>query len=120
MRLLIVDDNEVNRRVVCAYLKSLGVPAESIMTAVNGREAAELCDKEYFDLVFMDIQMPEMDGIEATRQILSIKPNQPTIVALTTNTSDEAIKEYYNVGMKMVLSKPIIKQEFLEALKLAM
>ncbi len=120
MRLLVADDNEINRDLACAYLESLGVPAESIQTAVNGREATELCDKECFDLVFMDIQMPELDGIEATRQILSVKPNQPAIVAFTANTSDKEIKKYYEAGMKMVLSKPIIKQEFEEALKLAM
>lgn len=119
MHLLVADDNEINLRVACAYLKSLGIPAESIKTACNGREAAEMCGREDFDLVFMDIQMPEVDGIEATRQILSVNPDRPTIVALTANISDDAIREYYRVGMQMVLRKPVNKAEFERALKLA-
>ena len=64
MFLLVADDNEINLRVACAHLKALGVPADSIKTAANGREAADLCKLQNFDVVFMDIQMPEVDGIE--------------------------------------------------------
>lgn len=119
MHLLVADDNEINLRVACAHLKSLGVPADSIKTAVNGREAADLCKQQYFDLVFMDIQMPEVDGIEATRQILKNCSDKPTIVALTANTSSEAEKEFLAAGMQMVLHKPVNKSAFIQALKLA-
>jgi len=119
MHLLVADDNEINLRVACAHLKALGVPAESIKTAVNGREATELCNQQDFDLVFMDIQMPEVDGIEATRQILKNSPGKPTIVALTANTSMDAEEEFLAAGMQMVIHKPVNKSAFIRALKLA-
>ncbi|MCW8875938.1 MAG: response regulator [Kangiellaceae bacterium] len=119
MHLLVADDNEINLRVACAYLKALGIPPESIHTASNGREATELCNERDFDLIFMDIQMPEVDGIEATRQILENKETKPAIVALTANTSEEAEREYRAAGMKMVLHKPVNKSAFMSALKLA-
>lgn len=119
MNLLVADDNEINLRVACAYLKSLGIPPESIRTASNGREATELCSQEAFDLIFMDIQMPEVDGVQATRQILQDCTDKPTIVALTANTSEEAEKLYHEAGMKMVLHKPVNKSAFVRALKLA-
>ncbi len=119
MHLLVADDNEINLRVACAYLKALGVPADSILTASNGKEAARLCNDHQFDLIFMDIQMPEVDGLEATRQILQNCPTKPAIVALTANTSEEAEKEYRAAGMKMVLHKPVNKSAFMSALKLA-
>lgn len=119
MHLLVADDNEINLKVACAYLKALGIPPDSIHTASNGREAAALCDKVDFDLIFMDIQMPEVDGVEATRQILESCAVKPQIVALTANTSEEAEKEYRAAGMKMVLHKPVNKSAFMTALKLA-
>ena len=119
MYLLVADDNEINLRVACAHLKALGVPADSIRTAVNGKEAAELCKLQKFDLVFMDIQMPEIDGIEATRKILEECTEKPTIVALTANTSSEAELEFFNAGMKMVIHKPVNKAAVVRALKLA-
>lgn len=119
MHLLVADDNEINLRVACAYLKALGVPPESIVTACNGREATQLCLEQDFDLIFMDIQMPEIDGIEATRLILESTKTKPAIVALTANTSDEAEREYRAAGMQMVLHKPVNKSAFMNALKLA-
>ncbi len=119
MYLLVADDNEINLRVACAHLKAIGVPADSIKTAINGKEATDLCSQQKFDLVFMDIQMPEVDGIEATRQILKECTEKPTIVALTANTSSEAESEFLKAGMKMVLHKPVNKAAFVSALKLA-
>jgi len=124
MRLLVADDNDINLRVACAHLKALGIPPESIKTAVNGREATELCRQLDFDLVFMDIQMPEVDGIEATRQILKEqkrkgRPDKTTIVALTANTSMNAKRDFLAAGMQMVIHKPVNKSAFIRALKLA-
>lgn len=121
MYLLVADDNEINLRVACAYLKALGVPADAIKTAANGREAAELCLEHDFDLILMDIQMPELDGIEATRRILkdNLSKPVPVIIALTANTSVEAEREYLDAGMQMVLHKPVNKLAFQQALKFA-
>lgn len=118
MHLLVADDNEINLQVACAHLRALGIPANSIKTAINGREAAELCSQQDFDLVFMDIQMPEVDGIEATRRILQDNHAKPTIVALTANSSSEDEKEYREAGMQMVLQKPVNRSAFLKALEL--
>lgn len=118
MYLLVADDNEINLRVACAYLKALGVPQDSILTACNGREATELCEQHDFDLIFMDIQMPEVDGIEAAKTILANNRVKPAIVALTANTSESAEKEYRDAGMQMVLHKPVNKSAFINALKL--
>lgn len=119
MLLLVADDNKINLKVACAYLRSLGIPEESIQTAANGREATELCRKTEFNLIFMDIQMPEVDGIQAAKEILENHPHKPPIVALTANTSQEAEAKYRAVGMKMVLHKPVTKSAFEDALKLA-
>ncbi|WP_444997924.1 response regulator [Aliikangiella sp. IMCC44359] len=119
MHLLVADDNEINLRVACAYLKALGIPQDSIKTAVNGREATELCISQNFDLVFMDIQMPEVDGLEAAKDILENHTHKPAIVALTANTSQEAEQEFIAAGMRMVIHKPVNKSAFRCALKLA-
>ncbi len=119
MFLLVADDNEINLKVACAHLKALGVPADAIKTAANGREAADLCKEQNFDVVFMDIQMPEVDGIEATKLILASSHIKPTIIAVTANASVEAEKDYFSAGMKMVIHKPVNKSAFISALKLA-
>ncbi|MGX5173369.1 response regulator [Aliikangiella sp. IMCC44653] len=119
MQLLVADDNDINLRVACAYLKALGVAPDSILTASNGREAQEMCSQHKFDLVFMDIQMPEIDGLEATKHILANLPHKPAIVALTANTSVEAEQQFKDAGMLMVIHKPVNKSAFQNALKLA-
>ena len=118
MHLLVADDNEINLRVACAYLKSLGVPEASISTATNGQEAIDHCTRNAFDLIFMDIQMPEVDGVQAAKEILENHTHKPTIVALTANTSQEAEQEYRDIGMRMVIHKPVNKSAFKEALSL--
>ncbi len=118
MLLLIVDDNEINLRVACAYLKALGVPPESIFTACDGKQAVESCEKNQFNMIFMDIQMPEVDGVEAAKMILANDEHQPVIIALTANTSEEAEAEYREAGMQMILHKPVNKSAFKGALSL--
>jgi len=74
----------------------------------NGKEAVELLKTEPFDIVFMDIMMPEMGGGEATKKIREIENiKQPIIVALTANASEKDRQEYLKLGMNDVLEKPI-------------
>ncbi len=116
IKILLVDDEPDILEIVGYNLRNEGY---QIFTAENGQQAIKSAKKNIPHLILLDIMMPEMDGIEATRQILSHQPHKPTIVALTANATKEAIEEYYKVGMKMVLIKPVKMQEFQEALKLA-
>lgn len=105
---LVVDDNKTNREVVEALLNSFGVPHR---LAESGREALKLVREEAFDLVFMDIQMPEMDGYETTEQLLKIRPNTP-VVALTAASLEKDRKEAEDAGMVGFLTKPLNREAF--------
>jgi two-component system, sensor histidine kinase len=102
-RILLVEDNAVNRLVAKATLKGYGV---SITEAVNGVEAVEAVRNSLFDIILMDMQMPEMDGLEATRIIRKdLKSNIP-IIALTANAITGESNKCYDAGMNDFLSKP--------------
>jgi PAS domain S-box-containing protein len=104
-RVLLVEDNIVNQKVTLKLLQKLGL---QVVIANNGQHAIELCKTEKFDIILMDIQMPIMDGIQATK-LLSILPhfNQPPIIALTASTSQKEQLEYNAAGMSGLLAKPI-------------
>ncbi|MCS6909621.1 MAG: GAF domain-containing protein [Anaerolineales bacterium] len=105
-RILVVEDNDVNRRIILLMLERLGYAAEF---AVNGREALQAVQRQPFDLIFMDVQMPEMDGLEATRRIRAELPPdaQPYIVALTANALRGDRERCLAAGMDDYLSKPL-------------
>jgi CheY-like chemotaxis protein len=109
MRLLLVDDNADNRLVVVSYLK--GQPVQ-VVEATDGTEAVEKVMKEKFDLVFMDMHMPVMDGYEATAEIRRLGNSTP-IVALTAYAMKEEIDRILNVGCMDRLSKPITRARLL-------
>lgn len=103
LSVLVVDDNETNRRVALRLLQRLGYEPDM---ATGGMQALEMCDQKAYDLVLMDIQMPDMDGLEATgyiRQEWSME-NQPYIAAMTANEDRET---YLAGGMDDYISKPI-------------
>lgn len=106
LSILIAEDNLVNQAVAKKKLKKMGF---SPKTVLNGLEAVRICEQEYFDLILMDIQMPEMDGIRACRTILAENPHPrpPVIVALTANVSEGIQQECYDAGMKDFLAKPL-------------
>jgi len=103
--ILLVEDNEVNQLVAIGMLEQLGVTVE---TAYDGLEAVAMFEKNSYDLIFMDINMPNMDGYEATLKIReSEKPDRHTpIIALSANVMTEDIEKYYEVGMDDFLAKP--------------
>ncbi len=106
MDILIVEDNMVNQRLVEMMLRRLGyAPA----LAANGLEALKALEKSRYDLVFMDIQMPEMDGLAATGKICEIYPPdvRPQIVALTANAMDGDREVCLAAGMHDYLAKPV-------------
>ncbi len=115
LRILVAEDNRVNQAVAMQMLRKLGHPAD---LAADGREAVDACIDGNYDLVFMDVQMPRMDGVEATREIMARipEPERPTIVALTANVMEEDRQRYLEVGMMDVLGKPVSMKGFREAI----
>ncbi len=107
VRVLLVEDNEVNRKLAMHMLKRLGC---SVDVAVNGREAVEMTATRAYDVVFMDIQMPEMDGIEATRAIRERERGSDKhlpIVAMTAHAMEGDRERCLSAGMDDYLSKPV-------------
>jgi len=109
LRILLVEDNPVNQKVAIFTLKKLGYQAD---IANNGLEALHAVRQKTYDLVLMDMQMPEMDGLTATRLIRQQLGNQPRIVAMTANALPEDVQACLDAGMDDYLSKPF-KIEFL-------
>ncbi len=104
IRILVVDDNKANRLLDAHMLRQLGYTAEF---AENGLEAVHLCEQIRFDLVFMDMQMPVMDGIQATKRIHTRISPVPYIIALTANVLPEHTTECFEAGMNDFMSKPM-------------
>lgn len=115
LRILLVDDNEVNRKVGVLQLKKLGYQAD---IAVDGINAIEALRKQLYDVILMDIQMPRMNGLEATQEILKTWPAQqcPYIVAMTANAMKEDRDNCLKSGMHDYISKPIQPHELKEIL----
>lgn len=113
-RILVAEDYPTNRDVVQLHLESVG---HEIVLAVNGREAVEKCRQEKFDLVFMDVQMPEMDGLAATREIRTACKNYDDvpIVALTANAEIDTKLFCLEAGMNDVVTKPIRRDLLIKA-----
>jgi CheY-like chemotaxis protein len=116
LRILLAEDNKVNQRVATLILQRLGY---EIAVAINGQEVLDALQQQAYDLIFMDVQMPEMDGLEATRQIRrQLSPErQPHIVAMTANALQGDREHYLAAGMDDYVSKPIKLAEVIEALK---
>jgi CheY-like chemotaxis protein len=107
-------DNVVNQKVALKILDRMGYRAD---VASNGKEAVETVAWQPYDVVLMDVQMPEMDGIEATTKIReNFGENRPWIIALTANALQGDRERYLGVGMDDYLSKPIRVEELEKAL----
>jgi signal transduction histidine kinase/DNA-binding response OmpR family regulator/CHASE3 domain sensor protein/HPt (histidine-containing phosphotransfer) domain-containing protein len=106
MRILLAEDNEVNRQVALRMLKAFGYQAD---VAGNGIEAIAALRRQPYDLVFMDIQMPEMDGLEATRRIVREfqPPERPRVVAMSANAMREDMEVAALAGVDDYVVKPI-------------
>ncbi len=104
--ILAVEDNLINQKVVLKVLERLGFKAD---VASNGFEAVQQVQEKSYDLIFMDMEMPEMDGIEATYKIkeLGEKAHSPIIVAMTANATTEDKTRCFEAGMVDFISKPI-------------
>ncbi|MDF1662203.1 MAG: response regulator [Planctomycetota bacterium] len=115
LRILLAEDNPTNQMVTTHLLKTFGYNVEVVG---NGLEACEATQRQFYDIIFMDIQMPEMDGLAATKEIRRQcqKGEQPWIVALTANVMSGARQEYLENGMDDFLGKPLRPNDLSAAL----
>jgi CheY-like chemotaxis protein len=106
LKILLVEDNLINQKVVTLLLKKMGYFPD---TSMNGAEALKMLEKKRYDILFMDIQMPVMDGLEATRTIISTwsKNMRPHIIAMTANVMHGDREKCMDAGMDDYLSKPL-------------
>ncbi len=115
LTILVVEDNLVNQQVILSMLEKMGYMAD---VAWNGIEAIESLHRQPYNLVFMDVEMPEMDGLTATSRIRQEFPSerQPCIVAMTAKVFREDIKKCYDSGMDYYLGKPVQVKELVKVL----
>jgi CheY-like chemotaxis protein len=114
--ILVAEDNPTNRRVATVMLKQLGYDP---VVVENGAKAVQAAQKQGFDLVFMDIHMPVMDGIEATRKIRNLLPAnaQPWIVALTAGVNSQMRAKANNAGINEFVTKPFMVESLRAAIE---
>ncbi|MEI8003404.1 MAG: response regulator [Methanothrix sp.] len=104
LNILLAEDNLVNQKMALIVLRKLGLKAD---TAKNGREVLSALEGHPYDLVLMDIQMPEMDGIEATKTIRKRWPQGPKIIVVTSFEAEMCRDLCYNAGADDFLNKPV-------------
>lgn len=104
MKILLAEDNKVNQKVALYSLKKIGYIAD---IANNGLEVLEMLKRQFYDVILMDMKMPEMDGITATQIIRQSSQAQPWIIAITANISEEDRQACFKAGMNDFMTKPI-------------
>ncbi len=115
LRILVAEDYEMNQKIIKRLFEKLGC---QITIAEDGIEAVAMVQQTQYDLVFMDIQMPKMDGLEATQKIRTLNlSTQPIIIALTANALEEDQKRCLEQGMNDYLTKPIKAKDLRNALE---
>ena len=118
--ILLVEDNELNREIAVAILHEYGFLVDIAENGAVAVEKVRTSDPGHYDLVLMDVQMPVMDGYTATQRIRALKDSARAavpIVAMTANVFEEERKRAFDCGMNGFLSKPIVVEELIDALK---
>ena len=114
INILIAEDNAINQKLAKYILNKMGYKPDIVN---NGHEALNALVTKKYDMILMDVQMPEMDGLEATRFIRQNMEHQPAIIAMTANAMTEDKEECINAGMNAYLSKPLKLQEIMDVLE---
>ena len=117
-RILVAEDNPTNQQVALGILKKLGLQADAV---ANGAEVLTAVKTIHYDLIFMDIQMPEIDGLEATKQIRNpqsdVKNHHIPIIAMTAHTMQGDCEKCLNAGMNDYIPKPVSPEAIVKSLK---
>jgi len=118
LAILLAEDNAVNQTVALGMLRKLGFHAD---LAINGTEAITALRKRAYRVVLMDVQMPELDGCEATEELREMLPiaDQPWVIALTANVSPAARDRCFAAGMDDYIPKPVRLADMKQALQRA-
>jgi CheY-like chemotaxis protein len=115
LNILLVEDNPINQKVAQRIIKKFGYTTD---TAVNGLLALESLENKKYDIIFMDIQMPEMDGIEATKIILeTYKEKPPRIIAMTAAVMKGDKEKCIEAGMVDYIPKPVLPEVVYRSIK---
>lgn len=114
LQILIAEDNKVNQTVISMIMKKLGY---EVVIVPDGAQAVEKIRSSLFDVVLMDVQMPVMDGLEATENIRRLDGKQPIIIALTANAMQQDKDQCIKAGMNDYISKPIQMEKLMEMLE---
>ncbi|HEY9194846.1 MAG TPA: response regulator, partial [Mucilaginibacter sp.] len=116
LRILVAEDNTINQKVIQRILNKLGYQCD---IAENGQVAIEMLAGTPYDVILMDVQMPVMDGLEATTKIRELNGRQPLIIAMTANAMPEDREMCIQNGMDDYLAKPMKPEELIKLLKKA-
>ena len=117
-KVLVAEDNLINQKVTTSILKNMGIIPDVVE---NGLKAYEACKKKDYDLVLMDVQMPEMDGLDSTKKILTffddLPRKAPIILAMTANVLEKSKRDCEEAGMKGFITKPVAPKELSDNLQ---
>ncbi|WAC13178.1 response regulator [Dyadobacter pollutisoli] len=113
-QLLVAEDNQINQHVIVRILQKLGYEPDLVS---DGQEAVEFANQKNYGLILMDMQMPVMDGLQATRVIRKTVVEQPVIVALTANAMEGIQQQCFDAGMDDYISKPIKLEELMAVIR---
>ncbi len=114
LEILVAEDNPINQKMILKVLEKLGYAPE---LATTGREVIGMLDKKFYELILMDVQMPEMDGLECTRYIRENYARQPVVIAMTANAMVEDREECLKAGMNNYIPKPVKIELFIQMLQ---
>jgi CheY-like chemotaxis protein len=114
LRILVAEDNPSNQKVALRMLSKLGYRADGV---ANGIEVLQSLERQHYDIILMDIQMPEMNGIDAARIIRQRYPYRPYIIAITAFALEGDREKYLDAGMDDYIAKPFEKDDLKRAIE---